>query len=108
MILLIILLAVFVNKTTIPGITYVLSKVLMEISLLAISLISFGSLYFAVWFNKNIWSDLMPILGLPVIGVLASVFCQNISDFNQPISPGLVNSIVVGASSIFIVNLIMV
>ncbi|MFP3982466.1 MAG: hypothetical protein ACLFV2_02085 [Desulfurivibrionaceae bacterium] len=108
LILSLILLAVFLNKTTILSTIRVLSKMLMEISLFAISLISFGSLYFAVSFNQNIWPDFIPILALPVIGVLASSFCLNIIDFNQPLSSGVVNSLVVGVFSFFIVNLIMV
>jgi len=106
LILLLVLLVVFLNNSRILTTLRLVNKGLTEISLFSLNLISFGSLYSALWLHRNIWPDFLPIIALPVLGVLASTLCINIIDFNQPVKPGILSSILIAFASFFGVGLI--
>ncbi len=108
LILLMLVSAVLFNSSTVLSMLRILDKAVMEASRFIISLLSFGSLYYAAWWDRNIWPDFLPILALPVLGVLASALCINIIDFNQPVKPGVVNSLLLGVASFVIVNLVLI
>ncbi|MFO7761610.1 MAG: hypothetical protein R6V20_08380 [Desulfobia sp.] len=108
LILALVFLVVFLNNSGIITTLRIVNKGLIEISLFSLNLISFGSLYSALWLQKNIWPDFLPIIALPVLGVLASMLCINIIDFNHPVKSGIVSSILIAFASFFGVGLIMV
>ncbi|MFO7760247.1 MAG: hypothetical protein ACQES8_10220 [Thermodesulfobacteriota bacterium] len=93
------------NSSLILGIIRLIIRLIQEISLFAVSLISFGSIYWAIWEDGNPWQDFQSILPIPAIFLLTVVICTNIIDFNQPIIKIFIPYIALAAISFLVVNL---
>lgn len=63
---------------------FVLSRTVFEISLLGVSLLSFGSIVFCWRYLKNIWFDLIPVVFIPYLGVFVAMIMFRLFDFNYP------------------------
>jgi hypothetical protein len=63
---------------------YTLSRIVFEISLLGVSLLSFAALFFGWVYLNNVWLDLIPVVFLPYLGIFVSMIMFQLFDFNYP------------------------
>lgn len=83
---------------------YTLSRIVFEISLLGVSLLSFAALFFGWAYLKNIWFDLIPMVFLPYLGIFVSMIMFQLFDFNYPYKRRVVLSCLFsGASFVMVV-----
>lgn len=79
------------------------ARAALELSLLGVSLLSFGALYFSWTLVKNAWSDLGGAAIVPFIGVFAASTALHLFDFNYPFRQKVLGCLIVAAFSLALV-----
>ncbi len=105
--LIVIIVAFFVRIPLILGIVRLVVRIMQELSLFAICLISIGSIYWSIWEEGNPWKDLQPLLPIPAILLLSVIICTNIIDFNQPVLRELIPYLILAGTSFLLVSLVL-
>ena len=82
-----------------------LSRQLMELSLLVITATSLGTLFFAVALQKNLWSDALSVAMVPWLGLGTAMIILYLFDFNYPFARRLLPVLFLFAISIGLVGL---
>ncbi len=80
-----------------------LARLVLEISLLGVSLLSFGALYFSWILLKNAWLDIGVTAIVPFLGVGAASMALQIFDFNYPFQQKIIGSLVLACFSFILV-----
>ena len=81
---LLVLLNVILEQMKFYGLMLLLSRLVFEISLLGMSLLSFWSMFFAWRYLKNVWFDMIPVVFLPYLGCFVALVMIQLCDFNYP------------------------
>lgn len=102
---LLVLMSVLMAQAGAYSLMLLFSRLVLEISLLGVSLLSFGGLYFSWVLLKNVWFDMGVAALVPFLGVATAGFCLHLFDFNYPVSQKIVGYLVVSFFSIVFVTL---
>lgn len=82
-----------------------LARLLLEISLFGVSLLSFGALYLSWVLLKNAWLDLGVAATAPFLGVATAAIALYIFDFNYPFKQKIFAYLILSAFSFVFVFL---
>ena len=63
---------------------FLLSRTVLELSLLGVSLCSLGALFFSFRYLKNGWLDFIPMVFIPYLGIFVAMVMFRLFDFNYP------------------------
>ncbi|MDR9501625.1 MAG: hypothetical protein RI601_07495 [Desulfurivibrionaceae bacterium] len=102
---LLILLAMVMAQMNAYSLMLPLAKLLMEISLVGISFLSFGSLYFSLVLSENAWFDLGLAAMVPFVGVVTAISVLQLFDFNYPYQHKFFGCLILSALSFTLVLL---
>jgi hypothetical protein len=100
-----ILLAMIMAQMNAYSLMLPLARFVLEISLLAVSLLSFGALYFSWVLLKNAWLDLGIAAATPFFGVVAATFALYLFDFNYPYKQKILGYLILTVCSVVLVFL---
>lgn len=81
---LIVLLGVVMAQVNAYALMLPLARLIMEISLFGVSLLAFGSLYFAGTLARNFWFDMGSAALVPFVGLITAAIILYLFDFNYP------------------------
>ncbi len=81
---LLVFLTVILEQLKSYGIMFMLSRIVLELSLLAVTLLSVGSLFFGWGYMKNSWLDFIPVIFVPYLGIFIAMVMFRLCDFNYP------------------------
>lgn len=102
-----VLLSVILEYMKAYSFMYILSRGVLEVSLLALSLITFWSIFFGWWHLKNLWFDMIPLVFIPYLGLFVALLMFQLFDFNYPSKRRVVVSVFLSFVSISLVFLHM-
>jgi hypothetical protein len=81
---LLVLVNVILEQLKFYGLMSLLSRLVFELSLLGMSLLSFWSIFFGWRYLKNLWFDMIPMVFLPYLGCFVALVMIQLFDFNYP------------------------
>ncbi len=103
--LVLIMTALLTKGSVVLGVIRLIIRLLKEIGLFAVTFVSVGALYWAIWEDGNLWWEYQSLLPIPAILLATAAICTNIIDFNHPITKALIPYAVLATASFLIVNL---
>lgn len=81
---LLVFLTVILEQLKSYGLMFLLSRIVLELSLLAVTLLSVGALFFCWGYLKNSWLDFIPVVLVPYLGIFVAMVMFRLCDFNYP------------------------
>ncbi len=90
---LLVLMTVILEQLKAYGMMYFLSRLVYEMSLLGVNILSVWSLFFGWLYLKNIWFDMIPFVFIPYLGIFVAMIMFQLCDFNYPYKKRVVQSI---------------
>ncbi len=98
-----VLLTVILEQMKSYTLMYLLSKTVLELSLLVVSIFNLFALFFGWKYLKNIWLDLIPLSLLPYLGVIVAMVMVQLFDFNYPYRKRVMSNVLLSVATIVLV-----